>query len=191
MDNGGKWYQKTWAIVLLLIIFFPIGLFLMWKYAKWNNKTKWVVTGIFATFLLLSNSSKSKPNTSPQPTENIKKEISYEIIKRWTIPNGGEGKVIVISPNNFNEADMVTLGDKLKSDTKNDRNAFIFIFTDKKAAEMRDRLSSTTNSLTKMEADYYDKHYVGDYSRNINSGYHQFTIYFDGVMGTNNKTIKY
>lgn len=39
-----KWYQKTFGIILLLIFFFPIGLYLMWRYGKWNKTVKIVVT---------------------------------------------------------------------------------------------------------------------------------------------------
>lgn len=39
-----KWYQKTFGIILLLIFFFPIGLYLMWRYGKWNKTVKVVVT---------------------------------------------------------------------------------------------------------------------------------------------------
>jgi len=129
-----------------------------------------------------------------QPSqEEIKKteakKISYEIVERWSIPNGGEVKVIVISPEYLNETDMVTLGEKLKNDTKNDRNAFIFVFTDKKAAASRDK--GMLGELSKIDQDFYDKNYVGQYDKNGNTGYHQFAIYFDGAMGTNYKTIEY
>ena len=39
-----KWYQKTFGIILLLIFFFPIGLYLMWRYGKCNKTVKIVVT---------------------------------------------------------------------------------------------------------------------------------------------------
>ena len=32
-----KWYQKTAWILLLLLFFFPLGLFLMIRYTKWNK----------------------------------------------------------------------------------------------------------------------------------------------------------
>lgn len=192
-----KWYQKTTSIIVLLILFFPAGLYLMWKYAKWGKAVKGIITGVFTLVLLagISGDKKQTVNTvvnpSPQPTAQAQKTISYEIVKRWSIPNGGEGKLIVISPDLLNEADMLALGEKLKLDTKSDRNADISVYTDKKAAEMRDRLSSETNKLTKEEDDFYNTHFVAQYNRNINTGYHEYTIYFDGVMGTNKKTIKY
>ncbi len=143
-------------------------------------------------------SDASKENNGPQPSATTQtnaiqaKTVSYEVIKSWEIPNGGYGKVIVISPQNFNENDMTLLGEKLKVDLKNDRNSFIFIFDDKKAAEMRDKITSTDlKNIPTADQDYFDKHYIGEYSKNGNSGYHQLTIYFDGVTGTNQKTIKY
>jgi len=171
----------------------------MWKYAKWNKTVKGSITGLFVIWLISSvsrdNTSKreaSQTSLRPSPTVQVQvKNIDYEVIQAWEIPNGGYGKVIVISPDNLNEEDMTILGDKLKKDTKSDRNSFISIFTDKKAAEMRDRLFDAADKLTSEEESFYDAHYVGDYKRNINSGYHQLTIYFDGVTGTNSKTIKY
>lgn len=198
METQIKWYQKTWGILALILLVFPLGLYLMWKYARWNITVKWAITGLFVIGLIsnMSRSNTTKGGTSqtsqPSPTPQIQiKDISYEVVKTWEIPNGGYGKVIVISPDNFNEEDVAALGEKLKKDTKNDRNAFVYIFTDRKAAEMRDRLFDPADKLSSKEEEFYDAHYVGDYVRNINSGYHQLTIYFDGVMGTNNKTFKY
>ncbi|MFT3952743.1 MAG: DUF4236 domain-containing protein [Oscillospiraceae bacterium] len=39
---------KTWFIVLMLILFFPVGLFLMWKKSSWNIIVKWLITAFFA-----------------------------------------------------------------------------------------------------------------------------------------------
>jgi hypothetical protein len=115
--------------------------------------------------------------------------ISYEIVKRWTIPNGGEGKIVVISPDHLNEPDMVALGETLKTDTASDRNAFISVFDDKTAADLRDKVLADT--ATKAETDLYDKHFIGDYKKNGNTGFHEFSIFFDGVMGVDKKTIQY
>lgn len=42
-----RFYQKTWFIILMLIIFAPIGLFLMWKYKTWGKAAKIIVTVVF------------------------------------------------------------------------------------------------------------------------------------------------
>ncbi len=124
-----------------------------------------------------------------QPTPTPVKTISYEVLQQWDINNGGKGKVILIPADYLNETDMVALGQKLKDDTKNDKNAFIMVFTDKKAAALRDKVIG--NTMTKDEEKFYDTHYIGQYTKNGNSGFHAFAIYFDGVSGNNNKTINY
>lgn len=47
-----KWYEQTWVIVLFLIFFFPVGLFLMWRYAKWTTIVKTIVTVVIAVLFL-------------------------------------------------------------------------------------------------------------------------------------------
>ena len=54
-----KWYEQPTTIIILLIIFFPIGIFLMWKNELWTKKTRWIVTSIFA-FLIIVNANKNE-----------------------------------------------------------------------------------------------------------------------------------
>lgn len=43
-NDGKKWYQKTVWIIVWICLCFPVGLFLMWKYADWKKPVKWVIT---------------------------------------------------------------------------------------------------------------------------------------------------
>ncbi|MEK7597204.1 MAG: hypothetical protein AAB441_00995 [Patescibacteria group bacterium] len=128
---------------------------------------------------------------TPSPIqEDISNAVVYEILQKWNINNGGFGKTILISESYLTDEDtMIRLGLQLKYDMRDDKNAFIMVFTDKKAAELRDKL--TDNTMTKDEEQFYDTHYVGQYTKNGNSGLNAFAIYFDGVSGTNSKTIEY
>ncbi len=77
METKNKWYQSTGGIIALLILFFPVGLYLMWKHATWHKTAKWIITGVFAFFILVnairgsnsssttSNTQNSTPTTSP------------------------------------------------------------------------------------------------------------------------------
>ena len=68
MEIKKKWYQSTPAIIALIIFFFPVGLFLMWKYAGWNKIVKIVVTGIYALVVIGIASPSSNRTTSPTTT---------------------------------------------------------------------------------------------------------------------------
>lgn len=39
-----KFYQKTWFLLLIVVVFPPLGLFLMWKYQNWRKVMKGVIT---------------------------------------------------------------------------------------------------------------------------------------------------
>lgn len=81
-----KWYTKTWVIVLFLIFFFPIGLFLMWRYKEWGKITKIVITVVIALMaiwgLISPNSTKSTPAAPPvKTTAPAKQETKKETEK--------------------------------------------------------------------------------------------------------------
>ena len=80
-----KWYQKTWVIIAFLIFFFPVGLFLMWKYTNWDKKVKWSITGLFAFLIIVSLTTptteisstatksiqpSSQPTSTPTPSQS-------------------------------------------------------------------------------------------------------------------------
>ncbi|MBI2600485.1 hypothetical protein HYW42_00880 [Candidatus Daviesbacteria bacterium] len=68
------WYKKSIVIIGSIILFFPVGLFLMWKYAGWNKKVKWAITSLFAFVILISlipSKQAIVPTTAtPPPTQN-------------------------------------------------------------------------------------------------------------------------
>lgn len=53
INTSKKWYEKTWVIILFLLIFWPVGLFLMWRFADWSKTAKVVVTIIIAGSVIL------------------------------------------------------------------------------------------------------------------------------------------
>lgn len=48
-------YKKTWFIVLSLIIFFPLGLVLMWLFTDWSKRNKWIITAVVLLFAIIIN----------------------------------------------------------------------------------------------------------------------------------------
>lgn len=74
MDSNKKWYQKTWAIVLLLVFFFPVGLFLMWKFTNWNKKLKWGITAFFIIMFIIGMVTDDTPQTATTATQSENKQ---------------------------------------------------------------------------------------------------------------------
>jgi colicin import membrane protein len=46
-------YANKAVIIALLIFFFPVGLFLMWKFTDWSKKTKWIVSAAVTAILII------------------------------------------------------------------------------------------------------------------------------------------
>lgn len=70
-----KLTSKTWFVVLTLIIFFPIGLFFMWRNKMFNMPIRVIVTAFFGIAILANlGSSNSEPVAEPEPVEEVEEE---------------------------------------------------------------------------------------------------------------------
>jgi hypothetical protein len=41
-----KWHQNPTSVILLLVFFFPLGIYFMWKNSLWTGRTRWIITSI-------------------------------------------------------------------------------------------------------------------------------------------------
>lgn len=48
-----KLYEKSWFVILILVLFFPAGLFLMWRYTEWKKIIKIIISTICSLYVLL------------------------------------------------------------------------------------------------------------------------------------------
>ncbi len=47
------WYTQTWVAILALVLFFPVGLFLMWRFTSWEAWVKTVITAAGALLAII------------------------------------------------------------------------------------------------------------------------------------------
>lgn len=126
-------------------------------------------------------SSKPAPPKASAPAEPSKPKIPYDVVDERKIPNGGYARVIVVGQASRTEQGILDLADQLRRDTSADRNAFIFIYDDKKAASMRD--AALSERLKESDLKFHDSHMIGSYMRNANSGFHSVTMALKGTSG--------
>jgi len=63
------WSRQPLYIGLLLVLCAPVGVVLMWLYAPWSNKAKWIVTAVACVFMIgVSNSDDDKQKKPGQVT---------------------------------------------------------------------------------------------------------------------------
>ena len=58
-----KFYHTIWFAWVMVILFFPVGLFLLWKYKHHSTKVRLVVTGAFLVLVLFNGIFGDKKNT--------------------------------------------------------------------------------------------------------------------------------
>lgn len=83
MSDKTKWYEKTPAIILLLILFFPVGLYLMWKYTNWSKGAKIVVSILVGIIVIAALANPSTPQTDNAASKN---NTDKEAVKDETQP---------------------------------------------------------------------------------------------------------
>ncbi len=88
-----KWYQQTWGIVLLLILFFPVGIYLMWRYADWSQKAKIIVSVIFAIITVSIAMNPAEPKTQQAKQE----EKSQATVQQKPTPTFDVPALIVLN----------------------------------------------------------------------------------------------
>lgn len=73
-------FSKTWFIILMTFCcFFPVGLFLMWKYKKFNKPIRIVITAFFAIGLVVAiggnANSSNKASSNNTQVETVQSEV--------------------------------------------------------------------------------------------------------------------
>ena len=76
-----KFYTKTWFMLLMLVLFAPIGIFLMWKFHDEMKKdAKIILTIVFAIFFFIGGDEKeTTTNNKNNAEENNKYEVSKKV----------------------------------------------------------------------------------------------------------------
>lgn len=79
--NEEKNYQKSWFTILMLILFFPVGLFLMWKHNHFSKKAKVIITAFFVMITISSLSDTEELENNKIVTEtSIEKPVKAKTL---------------------------------------------------------------------------------------------------------------
>ncbi len=87
MDNSTptqtRWYDKIWLVIVLLVVFFPVGLYALWKSSSIKNDWKIGIT-ILIGIILIANLSNTKKSGNSQNTTitTTTKEDSIAKVKK-------------------------------------------------------------------------------------------------------------
>lgn len=110
-NNSNSWYEKTWLVVLLCIIFFPVGLYALWKNSSISKVWKIGVTIIIALIVIANLGTDDKTSTVSPETKNV---VETEQL------NTKETETVVSVEQDKADAEKETIIEKLKAKAKRD-----------------------------------------------------------------------
>ena len=110
-----KWHQKPKGVIILLIFFFPAGLYLMWKNELWTKQTRWIITGIIAV-LILANAGKNNGGLKKETFEN------HDFYSREATIWGQTGRTVVL----FRKNEYTKFENKIKVQNEQKANGTTF-----------------------------------------------------------------
>lgn len=199
-----KIYEKDWFVVLMLILFFPVGLYLMWKHTKWNKVVKIVISVFFGIMIICSSGNENKTNSV---SNNVKTEVSQKN-KYEELENNCDA--ILNSKDYYNMTeeekqqinDVIDKIDKLSDDFKNKNNDLIEKYKEDKyydenyegvivaniKEEVKRQLKSPNSADFPWSFSEYHIKYVGE----SEDGFYQYTVvsYVDAINSFNAKLRK-
>ena len=147
-----------------------------------------VLAGIVVLFFIVigianSGDHSASPATAvtastPAPPV-LRDTVPYRVARFWEIPNGGYGRVVVISHRLVKDSALRVLAAQLVAYTRNDRNAMIDVFDNENAAAMSAHIPEGNDERGR----FYDRHFVAQYVKNANSGVNEWTLMVKGLNG--------
>lgn len=79
-------YRKPWLIVLSLVVFFPVGLYLVWKTSPWSPRGRWTATGITAGLFLVSLIAGATGPSTPTTPDAATPAAQAASVPQTTVP---------------------------------------------------------------------------------------------------------
>ena len=110
-SNSNAWYEKTWLVVILCIIFFPVGLYALWKNSSISKGWKIGVTAIIALIVIANLGDKDKASATSTETQNVVETEQSNTTETEKVANVEQDKA---------DAEKEAITEKLKAKAKRD-----------------------------------------------------------------------
>ena len=70
-ESEPKWYNKTWLVIMLCIVFFPVGLYAVWKNNQLGKGWKISITILMILLIIAGANSENERTTEITTTEDV------------------------------------------------------------------------------------------------------------------------
>lgn len=130
-STTGNWYDKTWLVILLCFLFFPIGLYALWKSNRIKRGWKIGVTAFYSLIVIAAIAGDPpKENDAASPVEPVsssnrdaetaiadKKPLTWQIVHTDSTSRNQQLTFrITISDRTNDKAQLIEIARKLKEE---------------------------------------------------------------------------
>jgi hypothetical protein len=77
-NNSKAWYEKTWLVILLCVIFFPVGLYGLWKNTTIGKGWQIGVTAIIALIIIANIGDNEDKKSTANSLDSTRSEVQTE-----------------------------------------------------------------------------------------------------------------
>lgn len=116
-------FERTWFTVVMLIVFFPVGLFTMFKYKKFNKVVRGMITAFCVIMFITYGTGSSEPSTSidnkpqeQQATEKVPKEEGAPIVEKEEVKESTKDLITKAIPKSVDNVTQVNYVEGLDGD---------------------------------------------------------------------------
>lgn len=84
MENEkSNWFDKNWLVILLCVVFFPVGLYGLWKSSSFKMLWKVVITSLIAIIIIANIGDDKSVSSSTSKKEVPTDSVKAEVITNW------------------------------------------------------------------------------------------------------------
>lgn len=108
-----KFYQKNWFAIFMLILFFPIGIFLLWNYSTYSKRKKIFIIGFFAiVFISRLNHQDNNLSTITQQVKESSSQDQLPQVPKLQNLDELQQYLNTLIPNGYTKNDAIVMIEK-------------------------------------------------------------------------------